>query len=112
MALWTFMTLVGNGKRVYVEQVRASDFRSALQTWARTVVIEGMTEEARKRMASWKPPDDAVTEFVWQWNSGVWHFVCHFGMDELEFPEEWGYEAQAVWVIKTDGSPLPQGELF
>ncbi len=112
MALWTFMTLVGNGKRVYVRQVRASDFRSALKAWHRTVDIEGMTDEARERMASHEPPEDAVTEFVWDWNSGVWTFECDFGMDELEFPEEWGYEAPAVWVIKTDNSPLSQGELF
>jgi len=48
MALWTFMTLVGKGKRVYVEQVRANDFRSALKAWYRTVDIEGMTDEARE----------------------------------------------------------------
>jgi hypothetical protein len=112
MALWTFMTLVGNGKRVYVEQVRANDFRSALKAWYRTVDIECMTDDARERMSSQEPPDDAVTEFVWHWNSGVWNFTSAFGMDELEFPEEWGYEAPDVWVIKTDNSPLSQGELF
>jgi hypothetical protein len=110
MALWTFMTLVGNGKRVYVEQVRANDFRSALKAWARTIDIEGMTDGARERMSSREPPDDAVTEFTWQWNSGVWVFESDFEMDEL--PEEWGFEAPAVWVIKTDNSPLSQGELF
>ncbi len=112
MAVWTFMTLVGKGKRVYVEQVRASDFQSALRAWHRTVVIDGMTDEARHRMASYEPREDAVTEFVWHWNSGVWVFECGFGMDELEFPEEWGYEAPIVWVIKTDNSPFSQGELF
>jgi hypothetical protein len=71
MPLWTFMTLVGNGKRVYVEQVRGNDFRSALKEWARAIEVEGMTEEARKRMASWEPPSDAVEEFVWNWDSGV-----------------------------------------
>jgi hypothetical protein len=112
MAHWTFMTLVGNGKRVYVEQVRANEFRSALKAWYRTVVIEGMSGEARERMASREPPHDAVTEFAWHWDSGVWTFLCGFGMDELEFPEEWGYKAPAVWVIKTDTGPFSQGELF
>jgi hypothetical protein len=112
MALWTFMTLVGRGRRVYVEQVRASDFRSALKAWYQTVDIEGMTDEARERMSSREPRADAVTEFVWQWNSGVWTFESGLGMDELEFPQEWGYEAPAVWVIRTDGGPLSQGELF
>jgi hypothetical protein len=112
MALWTFMTLVGNGKRVYVEQVRANDFRSALKVWYGTVDLEGMTDEARQRMSSREPPHDAVTEFVWQWNSGVWMFECDFEMDEVEFPEEWGSEAPAVWVIKTDNGTRSQGELF
>ena len=112
MALWTFMTLVGNGKRVYVEQVRANDLRLALKAWYRTVDIEGMTDEARERLSSREPPDDAETEFVWQWNSGVWIFESDFGMDEFEFPEEWGYEAPVVWVIRTNNSPLFQGELF
>jgi hypothetical protein len=106
------MTLVGNGKRAYVDQVRANDFRSALKAWHRTVDIEGMTADARVRMSSEEPPDDAVTEFVWRWNSGVWVFESDFGMDESEFPEAWGYEAPTVWVIKTDNSPLSQGELF
>jgi hypothetical protein len=110
MALWTFMTLVGNGKRVYIEQVKASDLRSALRAWHRTVVIDGMTDESRQRMASREPPDDAVTEFVWEWDSGVWTFDCDFEMDE--FPEEWGSKAPAVWVIKTNNSPFSQGELF
>jgi hypothetical protein len=110
MALWTFMTLVGDGKRVYVEQERANDFRSALKTWARNLEIEGMTEEARKRMASWEPPDDAVDEFVWDWDSGVWMFGCHFGMDDR--PEEWGREPPTVWVIKADNRQLSQGDLF
>ena len=88
MALWSLMTLVGNGKRVYVEQVRASDFGSALKAWSRSINIDGMTEEARKRMASREPPDNAVTEFVWEWDSGVWMFGCDVEMDEL--PEEWG----------------------
>lgn len=112
MAVWTFMTLVGKGKRVYVKQVRASDLRAACNVWSRSIDIEGMTEAARQWMASWEPPDDAVTEFVWQWKSGVWNFVCHFGMDEREYPEEWGYKAPDVWVIKTDNSPFSQGELF
>jgi ribosomal protein S21 len=112
MALWTFMTLVGNGKRVYVDQVRANDFRSALKAWHRIVDIEGMTDEARERMSSEEPPDDAVTEFARQWRSGVWTFGSDFGRNEHEFPEEWGYKAPAVWVIKTDNSPLTQGELF
>ncbi len=43
---------------------------------------------------------------------GFWKFVSDFGMDELEFPAEWGYEGPDVWVIKTDNSPLSQGELF
>ena len=63
-------------------------------------------------MSSQEPPDDAVTEFVRQWNSGVWMFGCDFGMDEREFPEEWGYQAPKVRVIKTDNSPVSQGELF
>lgn len=65
MAVWTFTTLVGNGKRVYAEQVKASDFRSALRAWHRTVVIDGMTDDVRQRMASYEPREDAVTEFVW-----------------------------------------------
>jgi hypothetical protein len=104
------MTLVGNGKRVYVEQVRANDFRSALKAWARTIDIEGMTEAARKRMASWEPPDDAVDEYVWDWDSGVWTFGCDLEMDVL--PEEWGRKAPSVWVIKTDNRQLSQGDLF
>jgi hypothetical protein len=110
MALWTFMTLVGNGRKIYVEQVRENDFQSAPKAWARAVEVEGMTEEARKRMASWEPPDDAVEEFVWDWDSGVWTFDCHFGMDD--HPEEWGRDFPAVWVIKTDNRPLSQGYLF
>src|SRR5689334_16823935 len=58
MAIWTFMTLVGNGKRDYVEQVKASDFRSAFRAWPRTVVFDGTTDEARQRMASYEPRED------------------------------------------------------
>jgi hypothetical protein len=110
MALWTFITLVGNGKRVYADQVRASDFRSAIEAWGKTVVIEGMSEDARKGITSWNPPVDAVHEFEWSRNSGVWMFGCSFGMAEP--PEEWGREFPSVWVIRTDGGPLSQRELF
>jgi hypothetical protein len=110
MSLWTFLTLVGNGKRVYVEQVRENDFRSALKAWSRAIEVEGVTEEARKRMASWEPPYDAVTEFVWDWNSGVWMFTCQFGLDNPL--EEWGNDFPTVWAIKTDNRSLSQGDLF
>ena len=104
------MTLDGNRKLVHVDQVRANDFRSALKAWAQLINVEGMTEEARKRLASWEPPDDAVDEFVWDWDSGVWTFDCYLGMNE--FPQGWGSEPPAVWVIKTDNRQLSQGDLF
>jgi hypothetical protein len=110
MAVWTFMTLVGNGKRVYVDQVRASDFRSALKAWSASVEIDGMTEEARSKMASWEPPNDAVREYVWHWDTGVWTFGCDFEMDE--YAKEPRTNAPSVWVIKTDISPHSQGKLF
>ena len=110
MAVWTFMTLVGNGKRVYVDQVRASDFRSALKAWAASAEIEGMTEEARRRMVSWEPPYDAVTEYVWHWDTGVWSFQTDFEM--VEYAKGSRNDAPAVWVIKTDISHDSQGELF
>ena len=109
MAVWTFMTLIGNGKRVYVDQVKASDFRSALKAWCASVKIDGMTEEARGRMASREPPHDAVTEFVWRWNTGVWTFECDLGMDE--YTGERRANTPSVWVIKTDISSDSQGEL-
>jgi hypothetical protein len=110
MAAWTFMTLVGNGKRVYVDQVRSTDFRSALKAWSASVDIDGMTEESKSKMASWEPPHDAVSEYVWHWDTGIWVFGCDFEIDE--YARGSGMNAPTVWVIKTDISPDSQGELF
>lgn len=43
MLCWTFFVLVGNGKRLIVDQVRAGDLRSAYLQWAQVIDIEGIT---------------------------------------------------------------------
>lgn len=111
MATWTFITLVGREQRVYVDQVKAMDFRSALKAWKAEVRIEGMTAASIETMANADPPDEVETEFTWRWNSGVWTFLCDFEMDDYKHDRH-DLDTPSVWAIKTDVNPYTQRELL
>jgi hypothetical protein len=109
MACWTFVVLIGNGRRVIVDQVTAIDLRSAYLQWARVIKIKDVTLTEEGRRAAWGLPQDIEDEFACRPDlKGVWCSVCTFDVLEEDRPEAWGNDYPVVWVIKTDiGTWLP-----
>ncbi len=105
MHCWTFFVLIGNGRRVIVNQVRADDLESAILKWAQIVEIEDVWITDEGRMTAWNLPPGVEEEFgpFRHDLKGIWRCECTFGVwrDE-DFPLEWGREYPDVWVIKTD----------
>jgi len=105
MLCWTFFVLVGNGKRLIVDQVRAGDLRSAYLQWAQVIDIEGITLTPEGRATAWGL--DRVAELEYEFGcrpdlKAVWCSICTFDLSDEDRPEEWGGRFPAAWVIKTD----------
>lgn len=104
MFCWTFFVLIGNGRRVIVDRVRADDLRTACLQWAQVIETDEFIPTRWRRMAAWGLPTDAEHEFASRADlEEVWCFHCTFGIADNELPEAWGGNHPMVWVVKTVG---------
>jgi hypothetical protein len=104
MYYWTFFVLIGNGRRTVVDQVKASDLRSACLQWAQVFEIDDEVWLSQQdRMTAWDLPEDLEHGYAYQTDlPSVWSFVCSFGVPDGHLPDEWRGEFPKVWIIKTD----------
>jgi hypothetical protein len=103
MDCWTFFVLIGNGRCIAIDQVRARDLRSAYLEWAKIVEIPDVWLSQKGRTTAWGLPPDIEREFASRRDlESVWTSVCYFDVPDGELPEEWGRNYPSVWVVKTD----------